>query len=473
MNSVNDNVAQLFFDSAELRAKEIAIISGGNKYSYEEIIQAVKAFVLTHQELKEGAKVLILHKASPELYVALLGLISLGCSAVFVEEWTGMKDVEKCSEILDCEYILCGAKGNFLRLFSKPLRKLKRINIGKWEKYKTENSILPRDASTEAVALYSFSSGSSGTPKIVKRTHANLQAQFAALTPYIPGCDQAIMCTNFPVVVLLNLALGITTFLSENIKLSDISKSNVSALADELQTNKVSHFAFSPYLFHELSWIVKAKSLAPFSCILGGSPVFPHLIDKLMRLWPNSIITSVYGSSEADPIAIAEYNKATYQGVGLPAGHLSKDIEIKIYRPNEGGFGEICVRGNHVVQGYIDSIDRNIIVIVGENWRRTGDFGKLENGVLFLSGRLDLEYQGVPLFECEKLVSAIEGVRRATILNSTVYVETESTADRTAIEKKCREKLKGVEKVKFVKLPTDTRHKGKILYDQLSYTKPV
>ncbi len=94
-----------------------------------------------------------------------------------------------------------------------------------------------------------------------------------------------------------------------------------------------------------------------------------------------------YGLTETSPIvAGCSPNVTRYRSTGpaLPG------VEVRIVNPNPAtGEGEICIRGENVMQGYYNDPERTAEVIDAEGWFHSGDLGVLdEDGFLYIKGRL-------------------------------------------------------------------------------------
>jgi acyl-CoA synthetase (AMP-forming)/AMP-acid ligase II len=280
------NIVSHFLNQAELSPEFIAIEDKDQSYSYKNLNQLVRNYKAYYDDLglHKGTKVIVLHQPCVELFAAILALLCKGCTVVFVEEWSNISDITAACQTIQCDYIITGWKGKCIRLFNKTLRKLILLNIHSVPK--TENQYLsPVLMDDISPAIIRFSSGSSGASKAVVRTHATLNAQFNALKKHIKLANINRMCTNFPVVILLNLGLGNCTVLSENIVMSNLKKSKIGDLYNELLSKSVTHLAISPFLLINLAKYTLNQSLKQlkFSQILsGGSPIYPKYAEMLV-----------------------------------------------------------------------------------------------------------------------------------------------------------------------------------------------
>jgi acyl-coenzyme A synthetase/AMP-(fatty) acid ligase len=63
------------------------------------------------------------------------------------------------------------------------------------------------------LALISFTSGTSGAPKAIPRSHGFLAAQHRAIAPMLDSSAAEVDLVAFPVFVLINIASGRTSVL--------------------------------------------------------------------------------------------------------------------------------------------------------------------------------------------------------------------------------------------------------------------
>ena len=220
----------------------------------------------------------------------------------------------------------------------------------------------------------------------------------------------------FPVFVIANLGLGVTSVLP-NWKLSRHDTADPAAIAQHMGHHGVSRALLPPSVCARLAELPR---MPPLSAIFtGGGPVFPDLLQKLAAHLPEADIVSVYGSTEAEPIAhlhvrdIDEHDwEAMRSGAGLLAGKPIPEIDLRL---NDG---EIVVTGDHVNKGYLDSRQdtANKVKADGRIWHRTGDAGRIdEKGRLWLRGRHDERIGELYPFPVEVAARSWPGVRMAAL----------------------------------------------------------
>lgn len=91
-----------------------------------------------------------------------------------------------------------------------------------------------------------------------------------------------------------------------------------------------------------------------------------------------------YGLTETSPVIAAENDQnIRFGSVGFPL----KDIEVKIFEPNEQGIGEVITKGPNIMLGYFENEEATKEVLI-DGWFHTGDLGYIDkDGFLFITGR--------------------------------------------------------------------------------------
>ncbi|MFM7182862.1 MAG: AMP-binding protein [Verrucomicrobiales bacterium] len=507
------NLVQLLIDRARTHPEKVALVDGmpGRERvtSYRDLAALVTGASrrLRAEGLVPGDVVLILHPISLELYVFLLGAFHAGLTTAFVDPSAGGSVVATACQRLRPRAFFGSRKAQAWAWTRPEVRRLAHhwcprsfpfTRSFPLDPAAPENAVVVPDRHP---ALVTFTSGSTGQPKGAARTHGFLLAQHAALERALGLHEGEVDLVTLPVFTLANLASGVASLLPG----TDITRPavvNAELLARQSRTHGVTRCAASPAVFRAF---LKAGCLPDFRDIhTGGAPVFPSLLDELVKTSPKTTVHAVYGSTEAEPIADLLWRDISpaireriRQGSGLPAGKPVPEIELAILSLQEidpatgwtdnlfssrrlptGQAGEIIVSGPHVLPGYLDGIGdaENKIHAGGKVWHRTGDAGRLdEEGNLWLLGRASAAVRrpGLPPlypFEVEAALDGIPGLGR------TALVEKDGEPalvfeGRTDLPPEAAGSILaglGVRRViPLPSLPMDRRHQAKIDYPKL------
>ena len=116
--------------------------------------------------------------------------------------------------------------------------------------------------------------------------------------------------------------------------------------------------------------------------ISGGAPVNPEILYFFESIGVQSL--NGYGITECAPIIAVNRSRRSIPG---SVGPILDIDEVRIDEPNEDGEGEILVKGPNVMLGYYKDESATADAFTEEGFFKTGDYGKLEGDVIFITGR--------------------------------------------------------------------------------------
>jgi len=115
--------------------------------------------------------------------------------------------------------------------------------------------------------------------------------------------------------------------------------------------------------------------------ITGGAPVNPDILHFFQSIGIS--VLNGYGITECAPIIAVNRSRNVVDG---SVGNVLDIDTVVIDEPNEDGEGEILVKGPNVMLGYYGDEEATREAFK-DGFFRTGDYGKIEDGVLFITGR--------------------------------------------------------------------------------------
>lgn len=462
------NLISSFLETARRQGPKPAIVSGaGETISFDALARRSGRLASTWRTkgIKRGDIVLVAMPVGIELYVAIAALWRLGVTIVFPEPAMGVAGVRRAVEITRPRAVLFTGAYRLLPFLVPRLLGVMHIDLSMGS-----GGDDLEDVSSAHPALISFTSGSTGRSKAIVRSHGFLASQNAALEGLIAPRRQAETdLVAFPVFVIANLSLGTTSVLP-NWRLSRHDLADPHALLAHARDHAVTRVLVPPSICEVLSGPGDAPS---FDTVLtGGGPVFPDLLERLARRMPGIGITTVYGSTEAEPIAhqaMHEISAAQWtrmkSGGGLLAGRPINGVSLRIRED------EILVSGAHVNKGYLGGIGdaENKVHSDGEIWHRTGDAGYLDDkGLLWLRGRLTSRAGHIYPFDIEVTARSWPGVTQAALVPGTVppILALDGMEGRSGEWKNAAGAIGDIAIVK-IKIPLDRRHRSKVDYIEL------
>ena len=257
----------------------------------------------------------------------------------------------------------------------------------------------PAEVAPDDTAWLFYTSGTTGRPKGVMLTHRNLLSM--ALN-YLADVDAAAagehllhaapMSHGSGIYILPNVAAAATQLIpaSRGFDVGEIDE--ILALVP-----KVKFFA-APTMVMRLVDRLKGEAQGLKSIIYGGGPMYvADCLRALDRLGPR--LTQIYGQGEA-PMTITVLPAAEHvddhDGRRMQrlasVGRAQTGVELAVLgtddRPlAEGEIGEVAVRGEMVMRGYLNNAEATAKTLAG-GWLHTGDLGHLDaQGYLTLVDR--------------------------------------------------------------------------------------
>ncbi len=283
---------------------------------------------------------------------------------------------------------------------------------------------LPTPAASDRAVLF-YTSGTTGRPKGVPLTHANVAfCVHALLERDLVTADDRVLVPLplyhvYPFVVgtLTPLALGITIVFPEGLTgpqivaalkegettvmvgvprlyeaLMDAVRGRLKALGRVPAALFGGALALSSWLRRRMGWHAGRLLFGSFRrriaprlrlMVSGGAKLDPALAWGLEGLgWE---LLSGYGLTETSPIvAFNVPGRVDIATVGVPLN----GVDLRIESPDGDGNGEILLKGPNVFAGYHQAPDATAAAFTEDGWFRTADLGQVDDrGFLQIAGR--------------------------------------------------------------------------------------
>ena len=480
----------------------------GNKITFSEFDDKSDRIYsyLKEKKIRKRDKVVVFVPIGIEFYLILTAIFKMGLQAVFIDPYAGIEHINRCCEMISPEGIIGSGKTLLKGFFLKGIRKIgKKINyekiIEESEKTKITNNIEYEEIDENTPALISFTSGSTGFPKIIMRTHGFLLGQHNVLEKNLKFQEGTGVYSSFPIFLLSHMATGATVFIPD-INWKKPAESNFRDIVFQIKKNGIENIILPPVIFQNITEVCEKEGIFlenVQTVYTGGAPVFPRLMEKIRKIFINTEINALYGASEAEPISRLNFKditeddiKSMKNGNGLLAGKIVEGLELKIEEIQEKKLdtnfaeennnpeinpevrGEILVKGENVVNGYLN-VQKN----PDEKWHRTGDMGYINsNGQLVLLGRVKGRIQiGEKIyypFAVETAFSFCEILKKSVLTskNGKLYLLVERNSEYRGNLLKNTEILELKKKFEIFKIieteiPMDKRHNSKTDYKKL------
>ncbi len=275
-------------------------------------------------------------------------------------------------------------------------------------------------------AVLQFSGGTTGKPKAAIGSHLNIVSNVLQFRTWLHTLKEGkeTFLVSIPLyhvygmVLGLNLgvALGATLVLTRNAR-------DIDRIVDALSRYPISYFPGVPSLFNAINHHPQVEngsiSLQKIkACISGSAPLAESIKSEFEEKTGGKLVEG-YGLSEAPTAThcnpLLGVNKTGSIGLPLPDVDCRIiDIETGTREVDQGGVGELWIKGPQVMKGYFEDPEETEVVL-RDGWLRTGDAAYMdEEGYFYLIGRIKelIKVHGLQVWpgEVEEVLRQIPGV---------------------------------------------------------------
>jgi long-chain acyl-CoA synthetase len=350
----------------------------------------------------------------------------------------------------------------------------------------------PPDLPGDAPAAVSYTGGTTGRPKGVTLSHANLvaNAKHFLFTDALTPEDRYVHASPLFHVAGSTMVFCLTWAGGAHVMLD---RFDVPRLVEAIERHGATVLVLVPTMLQMLLDHLDRHPADLSSLRLlhyAAAPMPPKLLERAMRTLQCDFLHG-YGMTEAAPGVTYLSPDDHRRGRHLRSvGHAIPGVQVQIRDPDgrplpDGEIGEICVRGPNVMLGYWNRPEATAEVLSEDGWYRTGDAGGLDGGYLYLADRLkDMIVSGgenVYSIEVESVIASHPAVREVAVVarpderwgervHAIVVPEPGAEIDADAIVEHCRPHIAGFKIPRSVELRAEPLPKsgaGKVLKAQL------
>lgn len=473
-----NNFYELIGFQAKKHKNKVALLVDNEKITFTQIEEHADklAGFLADKGVKEGEKVALFLRNSPEFIYSVFAISKLG--AILVPVNTFLKE-EELSYILEdsgtsvliassiYDKVVNSSKASTLCSFilwegKEPVKGEQHLHFDEALNADAQVAHVVRTLEDTAVLIYT--SGTTGKPKGAMLSNKNLlsNADSGRRTINVKSKDRVIVFLpmfhsfTFSIGVILPLSVGASIVVIKSIQpFSNIFK--------QVLTKRVTVFLGIPDVYNAL-----AKAKLPWyfmwfnrlrAFISGAAALQPKTLDAMAKKFKRATLLEGYGLSEASPaVCMNTFKKQKAGSVGTALyGYEMKIVDEDMNEIPNGGIGDIIVRGDNVMQGYLGRPEATLETIVN-GWLLTGDMGYMDDeGFLFIVDRKKdlIISKGINIYprEIEEVIDIYEGVGASAVIGiideksgemPIVYIELAEgveTLDEAGLKKYMREHL--------------------------------
>ncbi len=378
----------------------------GDTTSFGELLERSRRarHLLRHRGTVAGDTVLVVDGLGPRLYATVLALLSIGASVMLVEPWMPVRRIEWAVATARPSLLVASWQGLLWGLRVPAVRAIRQwLPAAQLDRAPAGDALSAEPVSADTPGIITFTSGTSGRPKGVVRSHGHLLRQHEILSRSLgldrfTGNDLCIFA-NF---VLANLASGRGSLLIP----PGWRRRHLRGLSSLPAALRPQTLTCGPGFLLRLLRQTGIDSLR--SIHVGGALTDCWIYEAGFRQWPDADWRSVYGSTEAEPVATDDARLAVRKSRArgcfqtLCLGRPVPEIDAEF-----AGDG-LWVTGPHVCPLYLGDVEENRTLKRrdhrGRVWHCMGDRIEVDdNGTWWYAGRA---FQARGDFDAEQRVYA-------------------------------------------------------------------
>lgn len=276
-----------------------------------------------------------------------------------------------------------------------------------------------------------YTSGTTGFPKGVMLTHANI-----GTNGYWIGACQNLgpadrVCIPVPLFHCFGCVLGVMACVNHGATMVVIERFDAVQVMMAIEKERCTACYGVPTMFismleHPLFDKFDFSSLR--TGIMAGSPCPVKTMMQCVEQMNMRELTICYGLTEGSPVITqTRYDEPDLMRKCSTVGKPLPGIEVKIVNPETGQEcpigqpGEVCCRGYNVMKGYYNMPEETALAIDADGWLHTGDIGVMDGqGYLAITGRLkDMIIRGgenIYPKEIEDFIHHMPGIRDVQVV---------------------------------------------------------
>ncbi|NBE94335.1 long-chain fatty acid--CoA ligase [Nonomuraea sp. KC401] len=239
-------------------------------------------------------------------------------------------------------------------------------------------------------AVIHYTSGTTGRPKGVELSHANLAVNAATVARmHALGVDDVVLGA-LPLYHTFGQTCALNATVQAGARLTLLRRFEAGRALEVIRRDGVTVFQGVPTMFIALLDHPGASDLSMLRVCASGGAALPLDVLRAYETRFGCEIIEGYGLSETSPVAAT--NRAGHHRRPGSIGWPIRGVEMKIVDEDgaevpPGEIGEVVVRGPNVMKGYWNDPSATAEA-VRDGWFHTGDLGRVdEDGYFFLVDR--------------------------------------------------------------------------------------
>jgi long-chain acyl-CoA synthetase len=504
VSTITKTLVDVWEQAEQQQPSKTALIAGSQRLTYHEVgrrIRVLSAHLLALWHIQPGDVIALLAPNTPEFVITYFAVVRLGAIIQPIDERLTPAEIsailsDSQARALVVHHALWPRVEHMAHTYTPHL-----LTIGfqipgapTFEAWSHENTSWALDepwVQPDAIAELMYTSGTTGEPKGVMRSHRNVCAASRNSILGFGYTANDVIAIVMPLSHSSALNSQMMPLLELGGALVLMERFDPAQLLALIRAEGVTCMRAVPTMIRMLLGLPDfcAAALPTLRLVVNSSaPIDSHTYTQVKHRFESIQVMNSYGLTEASTCTVLPDHLALAHpdSVGWPIEGVEMQVRDEAHhRVSTGDEGEICVRGKHVFVGYRGHPEKTQAVLI-DGWLHTGDLAHCdENGLYYLHGRRDdvINCAGrkfAPV-EVENFILQLAGIADVAVVGAPhpvlghvgkafVVLAPGASIDTRTIKRECARRLPGYKAPFFVEivaaLPRNST--GKVLRRKLA-----
>jgi acyl-CoA synthetase (AMP-forming)/AMP-acid ligase II len=381
--------------TARAMGDHVGLIDGssGAAIAYAQLAARVDrtAAGLAARGVRPGDVLALWAPNSPEWAIAALGAMAAGATVTGVSPVCAEREL--AGQLMDCDASVLVAAPELMDV-ARRADVRRAVALGDIEGEDAAPAVALEPA--RAVALLPYSGGTTGLPKGVMLTHANVVAGVGQACAALKLGPRDTVVAVAPFAHVRGFVITMASALASGATLVTLAQFAFEPYLELVERHRATVLIGPPPVMAALAGhpAVDDRDLSSVELVVaGGAPVPAEIARAVGERLPGAVVRLGYGLTETAATATAPDRELAVTSGSV--GRAMPSTELRVVDPATGADlgpdepGELWVRGPQTMAGYLHRPDATAAMIDADGWLRTGDLVVIdEEGQVFVVDRL-------------------------------------------------------------------------------------
>jgi acyl-CoA synthetase (AMP-forming)/AMP-acid ligase II len=365
---------------AQTRPGDLAYTDqSGHALTWKQLNDAARGFAVAITErLQDRGPILLCAPNQINYPIAFLGILAAGFDVFPIS-----------ADVAESELLRAAQRSKAVAVIGHERTGLILSHLARWDidsvsQQNPNPTLAPNTGRETKESLLLQSSGTTGLPKIVRRSNRSLDAVSSQMADAVGFEPTDHVLAAVPLTHSYGLEHGLLAPVWAGSRVHLCRGLDLPSVVSELARGEITLFPAVPAMFEMLAAVADAPSVTSLrTAYSAGAPLPQSVIDRFNARF-GVRVAQLYGATEVGSVTFNNPHREPFAPASV--GWPMRGVDLRILSPSPEGEGHVAIRADSMFDGYLGDDAQ-----LEDGYFPTGDLGKVdETGRLFITGRLKL-----------------------------------------------------------------------------------